>query len=84
MEYTHNIYCDMFMTLSACNSHAGTAARNKCYIMLADVIQMLMCFNNWSSVSMRGSVKPTAPVNAGHPQRVQTPANEDAITAAVE
>jgi hypothetical protein len=32
----------------------------------------------------RGSVTPTALVNAGRPRTVRTPANEDAITAAVE
>jgi hypothetical protein len=31
-----------------------------------------------------GSVTPTAHVNAGRPQKARTPANEDAITAAVE
>jgi hypothetical protein len=27
MEYTHDEYCDMLLTLGACNSRAGTAAR---------------------------------------------------------
>jgi hypothetical protein len=27
MEYTHNKYCNMLLTLGACNSQAGTSAR---------------------------------------------------------
>jgi hypothetical protein len=27
MEYTRDEYCDMLLTLGACNSRAGTAAR---------------------------------------------------------
>jgi hypothetical protein len=48
MEYTHDKYCDMPLTLGvSCNSRAGTAARE---YTLVDGIQTLMCFDDWSGV----------------------------------
>jgi hypothetical protein len=29
---------------------------NACYVILADIIQMLLCFDEWSSVSLRQEV----------------------------
>jgi adenosine/AMP kinase len=54
---------------------------NSHYILLIDVIQMLMCFNDCGSASMRHEV---ALVNAGCSKIVKTSGNEDAIIAAVE
>jgi hypothetical protein len=56
MEYTHDEYCDMLLTLGAWNSRAGTAAWDTRYVILVDVIQTLMCFDDWSSVSVRREV----------------------------
>jgi hypothetical protein len=85
MEYTHYEYCDMLLTLGACNSRAGTAAweytlryPGRCHPD-AKVFQRLV-----QRLSETESVTPMALVNAGHPWTVRTPANEDAITAAVE
>lgn len=50
---THKKYCDMLLTLGICNSQAGTASRKMCYINLVDVIQTIMCFHDWSSISVR-------------------------------
>jgi hypothetical protein len=44
-----------------------------------------MCFNVWSSVSVRQEMStPTAHVNAGRPWTVRPSSNEDAIIAALE
>jgi hypothetical protein len=84
-EYTHDEYCDMLLTLGACNSRAGTAARE--YALRypgrrhpdANVFRRLeQCLRE------TGSVTSTALVNVGRPRTVRPPANEDAITAAVE
>jgi hypothetical protein len=85
MDYTHNEYCNMLLTLGVCNSFAGTAARE--YVLHypgrrhpdANVFQRLE-----QRLRKTGSVTPTALVNAGHPWIVWTPANEDAIITAVE
>jgi hypothetical protein len=85
MEYTHDEYCDMLLTLGACNSRAGTAARE--YAIRypgrrhpdANVFRRLE-----QRLSETGIVTPTALVNAGRSRNVRTPANEDAIIAAVE
>jgi hypothetical protein len=85
MEYTRDEYCDMLLTLSACNSRAGTAARE--YALRypgrhhpdANVFRRLE-----QRLRETGSVTPVALVNAGRPRTVRTPANEDAIIAAVE
>jgi hypothetical protein len=75
----------MLLSLGACNSRAGTAARK--YALRypgrrhpdANVFRRLeQCLRE------TGSVTPTALVNAGRPRTVRTPANEDAILAAVE
>jgi hypothetical protein len=56
---------------------------NTHYVVLVDVIKTLMCFDDWSSLRETGSVTPTTLVNAGRPWTVRTPANEDAVIAAV-
>jgi hypothetical protein len=75
MYYTHGEYCGMPSTLCTCNIRVGTAAR---YVILTEVIQTLMCFDDRSSVSVRQEMQH---VNTG---RLRTLTNEDAITAAVE
>jgi hypothetical protein len=75
----------MLLTLGACNSRAGTAARE--YALRypgqrhpdANVFRRLE-----QRLRVTGSVTPTALVNAGRPRTVRTPANEDVIIAAVE
>jgi hypothetical protein len=75
----------MLLTLGVCNSRAGTAARE--YVLRypgrrhpdANVFRRLE-----QRLRETGSVTPTATVNAGRPRTVPTPANEDAIIAAVE
>jgi hypothetical protein len=84
MEYTR-VYCDMLLTLGACNSRAGTAARE--YMLRypgrhhpdTNVFRLLE-----QHLRETGSVTPMALVNAGRPWTVWTPANENAIIAAVE
>jgi hypothetical protein len=75
----------MLLTLGACNSRAGTAARQ--YALRypgrrhpdANVFRRLE-----QRLRETGSLTPTALVNAGRPPTVRTPANEDDTTAAVE
>jgi hypothetical protein len=64
----------MLSALGNCNSRAilPTALRR----------HTLMCFDDWSSVSKRERCNTHE--NAGRPRIERTPANEDAITAAVE
>jgi hypothetical protein len=75
----------MLLNLGACNSRAGTAAREYalCYPGRrhpdADVFRRLE-----QRLYETGSVTPTtALVNAGSPRTVRTPANESAIITAV-
>jgi hypothetical protein len=85
MEDMHVKYCDMLLTLGACNSRAGTAARE--YALRypgrrhsdTNVIRRLE-----QRFRETGSVTPTALVNAGRPRTVRTPANENVIISAVE
>jgi hypothetical protein len=49
MEGTHDKYGDMLLTLGACNL-AGTA------VILVKVVQTSVCFDNWSSDSVRQKV----------------------------
>jgi hypothetical protein len=53
MEYTHDEYCDMLLTLGVelVLLHGNT----RC-VILVDAIQTLMCFDDWSSVSVRQEV----------------------------
>jgi hypothetical protein len=85
IEYTHDEYRDMLLTLGACNSRAGTAARE--YALRYPGRRHLDA-NVFRRLEQRlhetGSVKPTALMNAGRPRTVRTPANEDAIISAVE
>jgi hypothetical protein len=75
----------MLLTLGTPNSRAGTAAQACTLRALA------LCppdANDFRQFEQRlretGSVTPTAHVNAGRPQTVRTPANDDAIIAGVE
>jgi hypothetical protein len=75
----------MLVTLGTCNSRAGTAAQE--YALRypgrrhpdANVFRRLE-----QRLRETGSVTPTAFVKAGRPRTVRTPANVDAIIAAVE
>jgi hypothetical protein len=49
----HNDYDDMILTLTTSNSSAGNATWEHAVILLVDIIQTLMCFNNWSSIFKR-------------------------------
>jgi hypothetical protein len=82
---THDKYCDTHLTLGACNSRAGTAAWGYALLYLGWCNQDANVFR-WMEqcLCVAGSVTPTELVNTGHPQTVQTWANEDAIIAAVE
>jgi hypothetical protein len=53
MEHTHDEYSDMFLTHGVCNGQLVLLQGNTCYVILVDVIQTLMCFDDWSSVSVR-------------------------------
>jgi hypothetical protein len=80
MEYTHDEYRHMLLTLGACNSRAGTDARE--YAVRypgwrhpdANVFRRLE-----QRLHVTGSVTSTPLANAGRSRTVRTPANEDAI-----
>lgn len=78
MEYTHDKFCDMLLTLSACNRQTGTDTQEYTHLDTNVLwwLQQHLC-QTWS-------ITPVAYVNAGHPWTVWTPANEDAIIAAME
>jgi hypothetical protein len=80
MEYTHDKYCDMLLTLSVCNGQTGTDTQEYtlCYLD-TNVLWLLQ-----QHLCQTCSVAPVAYVNAGHPWTVWTPANEDTIIAAME
>jgi hypothetical protein len=75
IEYTNDEYCDMLLSIGTCNGRADIAAWD-----LVDVIQMLVCLDDWSRVDETGSVTPTALLNG----TVRTPANKDTTIVAVE
>jgi hypothetical protein len=51
MENTHDEYCDMLLTLGAVIVEPVLLHGNTRYVILVDVIQTLMRFDDWSSVS---------------------------------
>jgi hypothetical protein len=53
MEYAHDEYCNMLLNLGTCNSLLVLLHGNTGYVILVDVIQALMCFGDWISVSVR-------------------------------
>jgi len=85
MQYKHHNYCNLTLTLGACNSPSGSEAwkyaqhsPSWCHPDANMFQEMKECFHKiWS-------VTPTALVNAGYSRVVQTPVNEDATLAAVE
>jgi hypothetical protein len=85
IEYTHDEYCDMLLTLGACNSRAGSAAPE---FALHYPCRRHPDANAFRRLEQRlretGSVTHTALANAGRPRSVRIPPNEDAIIAAVE
>jgi hypothetical protein len=75
----------MLLTLNACNSRAGTVAREYALRYPGRRHPNANMFRRLEQrLRETGSVTPAALVNAGRPRTVRTPANEDAITAAVE
>jgi hypothetical protein len=74
----------MSSTLGACNSRAGSAARE---YALRSIGRRHPDANVFRRLELRlrekGSLIPTALVNAGRPRTVRTPSNEDAVIAAV-
>jgi hypothetical protein len=72
MKYTHDEYCHTLLTVGACNSQAGTAAR-ECVLRYpgrrhphANLFRRLE-----QRLRETGSVTPTALVNAGRPRTVR-------------
>jgi hypothetical protein len=57
---------------------------NMYYFILVDIILTFMDYEYWSNLSVKKSVTPMALVNAGCPQLVRVPVNEDAIIAGME
>jgi hypothetical protein len=53
-------------------------------LIMVNFFQMIMCFNDWISISVSWNVTPMAHMNAGHPRTVQTSADEDVILASVK
>jgi len=53
MEYTHNEYHYIFVPSVLVIFMLVLMCRNSHYIILLDVIQMLMCFDDYSSVALR-------------------------------
>jgi hypothetical protein len=65
----------------AINPAASTAAGNRGYVIMWEVIQELMCSHDWSSVSQRREVYR---LRQGLRRTVSAPANEDTTSAAAE
>ena len=53
MHCTHDEFCSMLLTLWASDNRPGTAARGKRYVVLVDVFQMLICFEDWDNISVK-------------------------------
>jgi hypothetical protein len=74
----------MLLTHGACNSRAGTAAREYALRCPGRCHPDVNVFRRLEQrLHEKGSVTPTALVNAGRPRTVRTPANKDAMIAAV-
>lgn len=58
VEYAHNYYFDLPLTLAACNSLLLTRGNARCDTQV-DVIQTHVCFDHSSSVSVRRQVQHT-------------------------
>jgi hypothetical protein len=54
--HTHHEYCDMPFPFGVCNGRLPLMHDNTSYVILVDVIQTLLCFDDWSSVSVRHKV----------------------------
>jgi pyrimidine deaminase RibD-like protein len=80
MEYTHNEYCDMLLTLGTCSSRAGTVAR-ECALRHSGqrhpdanaFLQLEQCLLETENVTC------TTHVNAGRPRSVRTLANAQTL-----
>ena len=76
LEYTHDEYCDMLSTGTACNTNLVLMHKNTCYVIPVNAVHTLACSDEWISVFMTGSVTPIALVNTGYLQTIHTPVNE--------
>jgi hypothetical protein len=56
LEYIPDEYCDMLLTLGTRNSRVGTVAGEYALRFLIDVIQILICFDDWSGASVTQEV----------------------------
>jgi hypothetical protein len=73
VEYTHDEYCDMLLTLGTCSSRAGTVAREHTLRYSGQRHPDANVFRRLEQCLLEtGSVTPTAHVNAGRPQSVRT------------
>jgi hypothetical protein len=85
MVYAHDEYCVMLLTPSTCNRRAGTSARVYALSYPGRLHRDVNVFRRLAQhLCETRSVTPTAPLNAGRPRTVRTPANEDNIIAGVE
>jgi hypothetical protein len=57
MECTCDEYCDMLLTPGTCNGRAGAAAREYALCYPGRRYPDIMCFDGWSSVSVRQEVQ---------------------------
>jgi len=76
LEYTHDEYCNMLLTGTACNTDLVLMHRNTCYVIPVNAVQTLACSDELISVFTTGSVTPVVLVNTGYLQTIWTPVNE--------
>jgi hypothetical protein len=76
LEYTHDEYCDMLLTGTACNTDLVQIHKITCYVIPVNTFQTPACSDEWISVFTTGSIKPIALVNTGYLQTIQTPVNK--------
>jgi hypothetical protein len=80
MEYTHDEYSNMILTLDSYNSRAGTAERE--YALRYPDPNVLPRLEQ--RLRETGNVRPTAKVNEGRPWTPRTPANAGDVSTTVE
>jgi hypothetical protein len=79
-EYTHNERCIIIF----CNRQAYTAALGLYDMLFWSISSICQHVSTSRTTPLGRSVTSPADMTAGHPQTRQTPANEDAIIAAME
>jgi hypothetical protein len=76
MDYTHNEYCDILLTLSTYTRWAGTVAREHVLRYPGQHHSEANAFGQLEQcLCETGGVTPMAQMNAARPWAVQTPAN---------